>query len=148
MKNECNHYHRNHAARRGQTIPKCAAHDENAHRAGRDEKARDDAKSVLDRVLEDMAAEMDDAYMSFGKTIAELFRAMCEAAAKLPNIELKTDMLTICNDDDCLSVSFTHDPLGLDEDDDEHVRHCKVSFCGVDDEYDDDDEEGYLYDGD
>jgi len=66
-----------------------------------------------------MAKEMDRGYMEAGKTLAELFRAVATAAAKLPDLELRTEMMTVKNDEDGLSIVFKWDeskPAFLDDD--------------------------------
>jgi hypothetical protein len=57
--------------------------------------------------------------MEAGKTLAELLRAVATAAAKLPDLELRTEMMTVKNDEDGLSIVFKRDeaqPAFLDDD--------------------------------
>lgn len=97
----------------------------------------------LDVLLTDIEAEMDRGFMHSGKTLAELFRAVCSAAIKLPNLEIHTELMCVINEDDSMTVIF----------------HRRAAECGPGnsrngvagkDETDDsdEDEEGLVYDGD
>ena len=147
MNREFRHYHKEQTNHKGQPDPKYDRHDGVRIHVRRSAEPKASDKDIFDHLLEELASEIDTAYMSFGKTIAELLRAMCEAAAKLPNIELKTDMLTLCNEDNRLSVTFMHDPVDGKKDVDTVRQFGFTPGCEID-EYDDDDEEGMLYDGD
>ena len=92
-------------------------------------------KAVFDSLLDEMAKEMDRGFMDAGKTLAELFRAVATAAAKLPNLELHTDMITVYSEDKDLTGIFSSDEKKLtDLEDDE-----------ADEE---EEEEGRIYDAD
>lgn len=100
----------------------------------------------LDTILEQLAIEMDKDFMRAGKALAELYRAVCTAAAKLPTLELHTELMCVQNSDDELTVIFHRDAAesGMrddDEDDDDPED---------DDNYDlnEEEEEGMLYDAD
>ena len=69
-------------------------------RCVKEKSAEEQIKGVFDRILDEMAKEMDRGYMEAGKTLAELFRAVATAAAKLPALELRTEMMTVKNGDD------------------------------------------------
>ena len=117
------------------TTPRPSTYERQVHDRSAQEQHTKDMKDVFDSLLDEMAKEMDRGFMDAGKTLAELFRAVATAAAKLPNLELHTDMITVCNDDSNLTVIFTPDEKKLpDLEDDE-----------VDEE---DEEEGQLYDAD
>ena len=101
----------------------------------------------LDTILEQLAIEMDKDFMRAGKALAELYRAVCTAAAKLPELELHTELMCVQNSDDELTVIFHRDAAeagmrGDDEDDSDEAPD--------NDDYDltDEEEEGMLYDAD
>ena len=100
----------------------------------------------LDAILEHLAIEMDKDFMRAGKALAELYRAVCTAAAKLPELELHTELMCVQNSDDELTVIFHRDTArtGMrdDEDDDDDTPD--------DDDYNltNEEEEGMLYDAD
>ena len=101
----------------------------------------------LDTILEQLAIEMDKDFMRAGKALAELYRAVCTAAAKLPTLELHTELMCVQNSDDELTVIFHRDAAenGMHDDDDEDEDDPED-----DDNYDlnDEEEEGMLYDAD
>ena len=99
------------------------------------------------RKLDSLEQEMDQAYSSAGKTIAELYRSVCTSALMLPNLELRTETMTVQNTDNGLTVIFHRDKkeeerlfggFSSDEFNDDEAE----------DEDDDDEEEGLIYDGD
>ena len=98
-------------------------HEQRLHeRCVKEKGAEEQIKGVFDRILDEMAKEMDRGYMEAGKTLAELFRAVATAAAKLPDLELRTEMMTVKNSDDGLSIVFKRDeaqPAFLDDDEEE-----------------------------
>lgn len=107
----------------------------------------DSKMEKLDAILEQLAIEMDKDFMRAGKALAELYRAICTAAAKLPELELHTELMCVQNSDDELTVIFHRDAAEAsmrddDEDDDDDAP---------DNDYDDltdEEEEGMLYDAD
>ena len=111
----------------------------------KDSKKNDPVLNEVDAILEHLAIEMDKDFMRAGKALAELYRAVCTAAAKLPDLELHTELMCVMNNEDKLTVIFHRDAAeaGMpdldDEDDDEEAW---------DDEDEDEDEEEKLYDGD
>lgn len=109
--------------------------------------SRKEEVGKLDAILEHLAIEMDKDFMRAGKALAELYRAVCTAAAKLPALELHTELMCVQNSDDELTVIFHRDAAeagmrGDDEDDDDDTPE--------DNDYDlsDEEEEGMLYDAD
>ncbi len=107
----------------------------------KDSRKNDPVMNEVDAILGHLAIEMDKDFMRVGKTLAELYRAVCTAAAKLPDLELHTELMCVVNNDDKLTVIFHRDAVeagmhGLDEEDDDE------------DDEDDEDEEVKLYDGD
>lgn len=99
----------------------------------------------LDAILEHLAIEMDKDFMRAGRALAELYRAVCTAAAKLPELELHTELMCVQNTDDELTVIFHRDAAeaGMRADD-------EADDTPDDDDYDltDEEEEGMLYDAD
>jgi hypothetical protein len=105
--------------------PRNSRHEQLFHeRCVKEKSAEEQIKGVFDRILDEMAKEMDRGYMEAGKTLAELFRAVATAAAKLPNLELRTEMMTVKNGDDGLSIVFKRDeakPAFLDDEEEEQL---------------------------
>jgi hypothetical protein len=105
--------------------PRDSRHEQRLHEHCVKEKgAEEQFKGVFDRILDEMAKEMDRGYMEAGKTLAELFRAVATAAAKLPDLELRTEMMTVKNSDDGLSIVFKRDeakPAFLDDEEEEQL---------------------------
>lgn len=100
--------------------PRNPIHERQFHDRPEQEKHSKDMKAVFDSLLDEMAKEMDRGFMDAGKTLAELFRAVATAAAKLPNLELHTDMITVYSEDNDLTVIFSSDKKKLsDLEDDE-----------------------------
>ena len=101
------------------------------------------------RKLDALEQEMDQAYSNAGKTIAELYRSVCTSALMLPNLELRTETMTVQNTDNGLTVIFHRDKKEEERlfggfASDKHEDDFN------DDEADDADEkeEGLIYDGD
>ena len=63
----------------------------------------------VDDLLEHIEEDMDQSFMRSGKTLAELFRSVCIAALKLPNLELHTELMCVINDENSLTVIFHRD---------------------------------------
>ena len=107
--------------------PRNSRHEQLVHeRCIKEKSAEEQIKGVFDRILDEMAKEMDRGYMEAGKTLAELFRAVATAAAKLPALELRTEMMTVKNGDDGLSILFKRDeakPAFLDDDEEEEQSY-------------------------
>ena len=123
----------------------------------------------IDLALESMAKEMDEDFMRIGKELAELYRTICVAAASLPNMCLRGELMEVHNSDDGLMVVFHRDAAktgrqnkdedeadcrggcgdyGDQDDYDEHYG-CDDDYDADEDFYDDyDEEEDLLYDGD
>lgn len=103
--------------------PRNSRNEQRFHeRCNKEKGAEEQIKGVFDRILDEMAKEMDRGYMEAGKTLAELFRTVATAAAKLPDLELRTEMMTVKNGDDGLSIVFKRDeaqPAFLDDDEEE-----------------------------
>ena len=97
------------------------------------------ALEAIDDLLVEMAKMMDKEFMETGKDLAELYRAVCTAATKLPEMELNTDLMTVVNNENGLAVFFNRVNA---EHGDGAVKHPD----GDDHDYDDDDEEGMIYD--
>ena len=97
------------------------------------------------RKLDALEQEMDQAYSNAGKTIAELYRSVCTSALMLPNLELRTETMTVQNTDNGLTVIFHRDKK-----EEERLFGGFASDVFDDDEAEDDedDEEGLIYDGD
>ena len=105
--------------------PRNSRHEQLFHeRCIKEKSAEEQIKGVFDRILDEMAKEMDRGYMEAGKTLAELFRAVATAAAKLPALELRTEMMTVKNGDDGLSIVFKRDEAqpAFPDDDEEEER--------------------------
>ena len=69
--------------------PRNSRNEQRFHeRCNKEKGAEEQIKGVFDRILDEVAKEMDRGYMEAGKTLAELFRAVATAAAKLPDLEL------------------------------------------------------------
>lgn len=127
---------------------------------------KDYTMDEIDLALERMAKEMDEDFMRIGKELAELYRTICVAAASLPNMCLRGELMEVHNSDDGLMVVFHRDAAkaghqNKDEDgadchggcgyhDDYDGRYgCDGDYDADDDYYDDyDEEEDLLYDGD
>lgn len=97
----------------------------------------------MDNILANLEEDMDKSFMETGRSLAELYRAVCTAALVLPDMELTTDLMKVSNSEDGLTVVFDRRSL----------KHSNNHFDdpGYDeyeDDIDDDDEEGMLYDGD
>ena len=109
------------------------------------------ALDSIDGLLDALAKEMDSDFMEIGKSVSELFRAVCAAAAKLPSMKLSTDLITITRDDDGLMVRFLDKTLNAEYANKErrvsHTHH-EEGYDPFDDFDSDDEEEGLLYDGD
>lgn len=107
----------------------------------------DSKMEKLDTILEQLAIEMDKDFMRAGKALAELYRAVCTAAAKLPTLELHTELMCVQNSDDELTVIFHRDAAEADMRDDDEDDDDDASD---NDDYDltDEEEEGMLYDAD
>lgn len=109
---------------------------------------KDGLLKELDHTLEHIEKAMDKHYMFTGKAVAELFRAACTAAAKLPNMELYTELMEVHSSDEELTVIFhraaaeagmrdgSDEDGGSDDDGYENYKDC------------DEEEEEMLYDGD
>ena len=137
--------------------------------------SKDNAMDELDLALESMAKEMDEDFMRIGKEIADLYRTICVAAASLPNMCLRTELMEVHNSDDGLMVVFHRDAAeagrqnneknetdgygccggcgdyGDYGDNDDYDGHygCDDDYDADEDFYDDyDEEEDLLYDGD
>ncbi|MBR2288291.1 MAG: hypothetical protein IJ865_08590 [Clostridia bacterium] len=97
------------------------------------------------RKLDALEQEMDQAYSNAGKTIAGLYRSVCTSALMLPNLELRTETMTVQNTDNGLTVIFHRDKK-----EEERLFGGFASDVFDDDEAEDDedDEEGLIYDGD
>ena len=128
----------------------------------------------IDLALERMAKEMDEDFMRIGKELAELYRTICVAAASLPNMCLRGELMEVHNSDDGLMVVFHRDAAKAGrQNKDEDEADCHGDCCGYgdygcddhddydghygcDDDYDADEdfyddydeEEDLLYDGD
>ena len=74
-----------------------------------DAKVNTDTKEACESILDHLAAEMDNGFMMAGKNLAELFRAVCIAAVKLPEMDLHTELVSIHNNEEGLTVSFHRD---------------------------------------
>ena len=137
---------------------------------------KDYTMDEIDRALERMAKEMDEDFMRIGKELAELYRTICVAAASLPNMCLRGELMEVHNSDDGLMVVFHRDAAkaghqNKDEDGadchggcggygdhdgccgehDDYDGHygCDDDYDADEDFYDDyDEEEDLLYDGD
>ena len=120
------------------------------------DECRDELMKEINDFLEHLEEQMNREFMQAGKTLAELYRAMCTAAAKLPNLELHTELMCVHNDEDGLTVIFHRDVAegiasdpddegGDDDDDDEEGDGGDYEFG---DYYDFNEEEEMLYDGD
>ena len=123
---------------------------------------KDYTMDEIDLALERMAKEMDEDFMRIGKELAELYRTICVAAASLPNMCLRGELMEVHNSDDGLMVVFHRDAAkagrqNKDEDGaDCHGDCCGYGDYGCDDDYDADEdfyddydeEENLLYDGD
>ena len=99
------------------------------------------AMDAVNDILTDLEKQMDKDFMETGKAVAELFRAVCTAAIKLPNMELHTELMCLTNDENGLAVFFNRDTA------DEGEHHLHDDFDDAFDGYDDEEEE-MLYDGD
>ena len=106
----------------------------------------DDLEKAM-RKLDALEQEMDQAYSNAGKTIAGLYRSVCTSALMLPNLELRTETMTVQNTDNGLTVIFHRDKK-----EEEQLfggfASDKYEDDFNDDEAEDDDEEGLIYDGD
>ena len=98
------------------------------------------ALDAIDDLLIEMAKMMDKEFMETGKDLAELYRAVCTAAAKLPEMELNTELMTVVNDENGLAVFFNRVNAVHG---DGAVKHPDGDDT---DSADDDDEEGMIYD--
>jgi hypothetical protein len=101
-------------------------------------------RSELDK-LKKLEAEMDKGAADIAITISEMFRFMTLSAALLPNMELDTGIVRLKVDDNGVFFEISH-PFR---------KQCKErNCCGKHDlreehdGYDDDEEEGLIYDGD
>lgn len=81
---------------------------------------------VLDKRAEDTAL-----------IITDMFKFMSMSIAMLPNMELDVGVMRLKVDDAGIIFEINNP-----------VRNCCEDCCGCDDELNDDDEEGLLYDGD
>ena len=98
------------------------------------------------RKLDALEQEMDQAYSNAGKTIAKLYRSVCTSALMLPNLELRTETMTVQNTDNGLTVIFHRDKK---EEEQLFGGFSTDEFNDDEDEAEDeDDEEGLIYDGD
>ena len=86
-------------------------------------------RSELDK-LKKLEAEMDKGAADIAITISEMFRFMTLSAALLPNMELDTGIVRLKVDDNGVFFEISH------------------PFRKQHDGYDDDEEEGLIYDGD
>ncbi len=133
---------------------------------------KDYTMDEIDLALERMAKEMDEDFMRIGKELAELYRTICVAAASLPNMCLRGELMEVHNSDDGLMVVFHRDAAkagrqnkdeadchgccgdygnyGCDDHDDYDGHYgCDADYDADEDFYDDyDEEEDLLYDGD
>ena len=72
----------------------------------------------------DMMAEgMERNCMEAGKTLAELFRAMRDAASTLPHLHLRTEMMSVSNSKNGLTVTFHRYKDGNPEHMNCRIRH-------------------------
>ena len=89
--------------------------------------------------MEELGKGIDKEMAAAGLVISDLFKTVSMAAAHLPNMELRTDTLHVMVDEDSISVTVS----GL------HSGRSSFEDDGFDDgeyEYEEDDEEGMLYD--
>ena len=123
------------------------------------DECRDELMKEINDFLEHLEEQMNREFMQAGKTLAELYRAMCTAAAKLPNLELHTELMCVHNDEDGLTVIFHRDVAeGIASDPDDEADEDDESDDSNDDDdggdyefgdyYDFNEEEEMLYDGD
>ena len=127
------------------------SHADHVKASGNSYRMKAVALDSIDGLLDALTEEMDVDFMEIGKGVAELFRAVCVATAKLPFMELKTNLITIIRNEDGLEVQFKSSLLDSDGGRKDHG----ILRADHDEEYDpfygydtDDDEEGLLYDGD
>lgn len=83
----------------------------------RKKRTEDMVMNAADSLLDVTATEINSCSKDVVKTLEELYRAVSTAAAKLPDLEMHTDLLTVCNDDSGLSVVFSRDGEGEKEED-------------------------------
>ena len=134
--------------RQGQHNP---SHADHVKASNNESRMKAVALDSIDGLLDALTEEMDIDFMEIGKGVSDLFLAVCVAAAKLPFMELKTDLITIIRNEDGLEVQFKSKKVDSDGDRKDHG----ILRAGHDEEYNpfygydtDEDEEGLLYDGD
>ena len=87
-------------------------------------------KSAKEMTREELSKALDEDFSGIGLTIAGIYKTLTTAMASLPNMELHTRQLCVSVGDDSISACI-------------HLN--SEDGC---DRYQDDDEEGYIYDGD
>ncbi len=100
----------------------------------------------VDDLLEHIEEDMDQSFMRSGKTLAELFRSVCIAALKLPNLELHTELMCVINDENSLTVIVHRDEAEAKSDENADDSDGMNDYSNYDN-YDEEEEER-LYDGD
>ena len=122
--------------------PACHNRRPQKHPHAEPRKPKDPAMESINEILNDLEKKMDADFMETGKDLAVLFRAVCTAAAKLPDMELHTELMSVTNNDEGLTVVFSRENAEKGN----RIRNdYKEFFKGFED---DDEEEGMLYDGD